>query len=174
LPVTRADLATIDPMRRVPALLLSLCILAGCQPTGGGSATPAPLTPGPTAPANPTANLTPGPSLPSQTDTAWGRIWDALPPWLPIPDGATPTETGEGPFTAELVLPAGSTAPAAADFFRTSFQAAGFAAVNLDGPLEDGSFVVSVPGNCQIEVRIAPLGGEVVASVLYGAGCPFE
>jgi hypothetical protein len=82
-----------------------------------------------------------------------------------------------GPVTAELALPSGSTAAGAAAFFRGEFQKAGFAAVNLDGPLEDGRFVVSVPGAggaCQIEVQAVPLGSGVVARVLYGAGCPFD
>lgn len=174
-------MATIDRMHRgfiaLTALLILLAVpvVGGCTPTPtAGSATPTATGPIGTSHGDPTAPPTLGPSLPTQTDTEWGRIWDALPPWFPIPDGASPTETGSGPATAELALPAESTAQAAADFFRTSFQAAGFAAVDVDGPLEDGAFVVSVPGNCQIEVRLAPLGNQVVARVLYGAGCPFE
>jgi hypothetical protein len=167
-------LGTIDTMLRGRAtVLVTLLCLAACSPApSGGSATPAAHPTG-TA-AIETAAVTPGPSLPGQSDTEWGRIWDALPPWFPIPDGASPTETGEGSYTAELALPAGSTAQLAADFYRTAFQAAGFTAIDVDGPLEDGSFVVAVPGSCHIEVRIAPLGSEVVAFVLYGAGCPFE
>jgi len=158
-------------MRRSLALLL--LVLAGCQPTEVGSATPAATAHGdPTAVA--TTPPTPGASLPSQTDTEWGRIWDALPPWFPIPEGAKRTETGEEAFSAELLLRAGSTAEAAAEFFRARFQAAGFASVDVDGPIEDGGFVVSVPGDCQIEVRIAQRGDSAVASVRYGARCPFE
>jgi hypothetical protein len=121
------------------------------------------------------ATPTPGPSLPSQTDTAWGRIWDALPPWFPIPAGAIPTETGSGPATAELQLAAGSgTAVDVARQFHEELQRAGFARVDLEGPLEDGSAVLSVPGPCHIEVRVIPLGDLIVARVLYGAACPFE
>ena len=35
------------------------------------------------------------PSLPSQTDTAWGRIWDDVPDSFPVAAGAEPaTDTG--------------------------------------------------------------------------------
>ena len=54
---------------------------------------------------------------------------------------------------------AGLTAGAAADVFRTGLLVY-FPTVDRDGPLEDGSFVVSVAGSCHIEVRIAPLGGR--------------
>ena len=81
-------------------------------------------------------------------------------------------------MTAELQLPAGAgTAMEIAQDFRAAFQQAGFAAVNLDGPLEDGSVTVSVPGfdgACRIEVQVVPLGSVVVARILYGADCPFE
>jgi hypothetical protein len=155
--------------RRIAALLVSAGIAAGCL---GGSATAVP--PAPTS-THDVATPTPGPSLPSQTDTAWGRIWDALPPWFPIPAGAVEAETGSEPATAELQLSAGSgTSVDIAGRFRDEFQRAGFADVDLEGPLEDGSAIVSVAGACQIEVRVIPLGDGIVARVLYGAACPFE
>jgi hypothetical protein len=161
--------------RSIAVLVAAASIVAGCGDQPLGSVHGATVGP----PASPTAAVpsTPGPSLPSQSDTAWGRIWDALPPSFPIPAGAIPTETSSGPVTAELALPRGSTAARAAAFFRGELQKVGFAAVNLDGPLEDGRFVVSVPGAagaCQIEVQAVPMGAGVVARVLYGAGCPFE
>jgi hypothetical protein len=161
--------------RRIAALVAAVGIVAGCSDRPLGSvmgATVQPLA----SPTPAGGSPTPGPSLASQSDTAWGRIWDALPPWFPIPVGATPIETGTGPTTAELALASGTTARDTATFFQGEFRKAGFAAV-LDGPLEDGSFVVSVPGlagGCQIEVRVVPKGTGVVARVLYGAGCPFE
>lgn len=158
------------------ALLASAGIVAGC--TFGPTTTPASATPVPVPPTATGPAATPGPSLPSQTVTEWGRIWDALPPWFPIPDGAQPTETGAGPATAELQLPASSgTAIEIATAFRAAFQQAGFATVNLDGPLEDGSVTVSVPGfegACRIDVQVVPLGSIVVARILYGADCPYE
>ncbi|MBI2781638.1 MAG: hypothetical protein HYX55_07585 [Chloroflexi bacterium] len=150
-------------------------VAAGCigGPVGTvQSATAAPPT-GQTPAVTP-ATFAPTPSLPAQSATQWGRIWDALPPWFPIPSGAKPTDTGSGSLTAELTLAAGSTAATAAGFFFTEFQKAGFAAVNHDGPLEDGSFVVTVTGGCAIEVRVVPLGDQFVARILYGAACPFE
>ena len=162
--------------RRIAALVAAAGLAVGCVDRPYGSVTGATVAPL-VSPAPGGATPTPGPSLPSQSDTAWGRIWDALPPWFPIPPGATPTETGTGPTTAELALPSGSIARDAALFFQMELQKAGFATVSLDGSLEDGSFVISVPsvpGGCQIEVRVGPKGTGVVARVLYGAGCPFE
>ena len=172
---------TIERMhgaRSIAAPLAALAIAlvaAGCVggPVGSvQSATAAPPT-GLTPTATP-ATVVPTPSLPTQSATDWGRIWDALPPWFPIPSGAKPTDTGSGPLTAELTLAAGSTAATAAGFFFSEFQKAGFAAVNPDGPLEDGGFVVRVVGDCAIEVRVVPLGDQLVARILYGAACPFE
>jgi hypothetical protein len=158
------------------ALLASAGIVAGC--TLGPPGTPIGATPVPLTPTAAGPSATPGPSLPSQTATEWGRIWDALPPWFPIPEGSKPTETGAGPVTAELELPASAgTAIEIARGFQVAFQQAGFAAVNLDGPLEDGSVTVSVPGSegaCRIDVQVVPLGSVVVARILYGADCPFE
>ena len=158
------------------ALLASASIVAGC--TLGPEGTPTSATPVPLPPTAAGPSATPGPSLPSQTATEWGLIWDALPPWFPIPDGAVPTETGAGPTTAELQLPAGSgTALEIARGFQVAFQQAGFPTVGLDGPLEDGTVTVSVPGlegACQIQAQVVPLGSVVVARILYGADCPFE
>lgn len=159
-------------VRSLAGLIAAAVILAGCIGGPAGTAQSATVAP-PKATAT-TPIIVPTPSLPTQSVTDWGRIWDALPPWFPIPSGSTPTDTGSGPMTAELALPAGSTASVTAGFFFTEFQKAGFAAVNHDGPLEDGSFVVSVVGSCPIEVRVVPLGDQVVARILYGAACPFE
>lgn len=168
----------VDRARSFAALLAAIAIAlvaAGCSVGPAGTAQSATAAP-PTGPA-PTATpaiVVPTPSLPTQSATEWGRIWDALPPWFPIPSGARATGTGSGPLTAELALPAGSTVATTAGFFFSELQKAGFAAVNQDGPLEDGSLVVTVAGNCAIEVRVVPLGDQVVARILYGAACPFE
>ena len=165
--------STIARMRRAGSILVFLAaatlVLGACSPTPSTAPTSA-SPPGLPTTSEPTSG--PGATLPAQTDTAWGRIWDALPKWFPVPDGASPTETGEGPFTAELALPAGSTPKAAADFFRDELMVL-LGTLNVDGPLEDGSYVLSMPGRCQAEVRIVPLGDLVVARILYGAGCPF-
>jgi hypothetical protein len=153
----------------IAVVLVSAAVLAGCIRGSGSAFPPTPIA------TKEVATPTPGPSLPSQTDTAWGRVWDALPPWFPIPAGAVATETGSGPATAELQLPAGSGAAVdIAGRFRDEFQRAGFPELDLEGPLEDGSVIVSVRGACQIEVRVIPLGDVLVARVLYGAACPFE
>ena len=167
-------MATIDRMpRRRSIALVALLSLAACSPAPSAIPTSPSSAPSSTiATDEPASTTSPTFSLPTQTDTAWGRIWDELPKWFPMPAGASPTETGEGPFTAELALPAGSAANSAAEFFQSGLEVS-FTPVNVDGPLEDGSFVVSVVGVCQVEVRVRPLGAQVVAQILYGAGCPF-
>jgi len=116
----------------------------------------------------------PAPSLPSQTDTAWGRIWDAVPSTFPVIQGAVPaTDTGEGAASALLALQAPDAMVIAA-FYRDALQAMGMT-VSMDGPLEDGSVTVSGAdgNNCAVQVSVKPAGSTNLISVLYGAGCPF-
>lgn len=170
---------------------LALAFVAACGSnvtTPGPTASPAPTSsPGPssTPSGGPTAvptdpGTTPTTGVPSQTDTDWGRIWDALPPSFPTYPGASPTETGEGPATAILDL--GEVAPAeAASFYETALRSAGLGTIEAVGPAEDGSWTVEVlglevfgRGTCRIRVTIAPLGTTAIATILYGADCPFE
>ena len=116
----------------------------------------------------------PAPSLPSQTVTAWGRIWDAVPSTFPVIQGAVPaTDTGEGAASALLALQAPD-AMVIAGFYRDALQAMGMT-VSMDGPLEDGSVTVSGAdgNNCAVQVSVKPAGSTNLISVLYGAGCPF-
>ena len=178
--------------RSAPPLLAAVLLLSGlsaaCVATPAASvaptappsvaATPAP-TPAPTAaPPSPVAtaavSASPAPSAAAgQTDTAWGRIWDALPPAFPAYPGAQPAQTGAGPASATLQLPA--QVDVAADWTREALEAAGWTIAAANGPLEDGSFVIdaTAAGTCKAQVSIAPMGGVTIATVLVGAGCPF-
>ncbi|HET9344228.1 MAG TPA: hypothetical protein VFO05_00895 [Candidatus Limnocylindrales bacterium] len=179
------------PRRRSPTgvgavlLLVASLAVAAC---GSAQPSPTPATPGAPTPAgpSPTSELTPVPggstaaspilvSPPTQTDTEWGRIWDALPPAFPLPPDAVPTETREGPASASLAV--GAAADTTAGFMESALTAAGFSIESVEGPSEDGSYTLNAVGpdpGCQAQVRVVPLSGTTNVVVLYGAACPFE
>ena len=156
---------------------------AACTGPAPTQTTPAPTVPRATASASllpvdsptpvPGPTATPGPTLPGQTDTAWGRIWDALPPAFPAFAGSRPTDTGAGP--ASGMFDVAGAAGDIASFYRTALEGAGFTTVSYDGPLDDGGWVVGSSGanGCALQVSIVPLGGSTTVTILYGAACPF-
>jgi hypothetical protein len=154
-------------------MIVAGLLAAACTP--GSTATAAPTrTSSSNAPATSAApsEARGRPSLPSQTDTAWGRIWDSLPPSFPMPLGSQPaTDTGEV-SSGQLLVP--STREAVVDFYRDAFRDAQFT-VGTDGPLEDGSVIVTASNGsqCRIQVSVRAAGTQSMVTVLYGAGCPF-
>jgi hypothetical protein len=110
-----------------------------------------------------------------QTDTAWGRIWDSLPTGFPTIPGATPSEeAGTGPASAILAV-AGGDAKTIATALQTQLEAAGFTIEGLNGPAENGGYVLDVTGTdpgCKVQATVAPLGGLTTVTILYGALCP--
>lgn len=179
----RMNTSSVRGLAAGPAALLALAIvlLAGCgqnvttpspSPTGAPpSATP---SDGPTAvPTD--AGTSPEPSPPGQSDTDWGRIWDALPESFPEFAGASPAETGEGPASA--VLDVGDTDPAeVAAYYVGALEAAGYSTLARSDPREDGSIEAEWAGDttCRVRATITPLGGTTIVTILYGADCPFE
>jgi hypothetical protein len=179
--------------RRSPSTLtavlvagLFLVTLAACS-TAQPVATPSPTASAATASASPTPDLTPVPggsaatssgavaSPPTQTDTEWGRIWDALPASFPLPPDAVPTETGEGPASGSFAV--GDTAQHTATVMQTALTGAGFSFESVEGPSEDGSYTLNAVGaspDCLAQVRVVPLSGTTNVVVLYGAACPWE
>jgi hypothetical protein len=158
-------------MRIVAGLVLAGLIAAACTPGPSGT----PIATGAGQPAASSAGLSPGPTLPSQTETSWGRIWDGLPPWFPMPPGSQiATDTGQGPSSGQLQVPASR--DEVVRFYRQALGAAD-ATVGTDGPLEDGSVKVTASGegSCRIELSIRETGArQSMVTVLYGASCPFE
>lgn len=158
-------------------MLLAGLLAAACTPapspsptaTGGPDVSDVPATPGGT-PAG-----SPGPSLPSQTDTAWGRIWDALPSSFPAAPGSqVATDTGEGASSGQLIVPAAR--DEVVQFYRQTFRDGGFE-IRTEGPLEDGSVTVTAESATGCRMQLSVVGTatrESMATVLYGAGCPFE
>jgi hypothetical protein len=109
-----------------------------------------------------------------QTDTGWGRIWDELPGAFPIYPGSTPaddaaTEPVSGTFALD-----GADARVVATWMQTELERAAYRTEALNGPFEDGSYILELVGigACRIEVAVGPLGGLTIVSVRYGAACP--
>jgi hypothetical protein len=177
--------------RRTLLLIGVVLLAAAC---GGRSGTDDPLQSAIEATASPTAEPTEAPGespivVPSeavqsfepppvtQTDTAWGRIWDGLPAGFPVYPGAIESEEAGG---GEPVSAMFSVADAAPDEIATALQSqlelATFSTEALSGPLEDGGFVIDSVGDagCRIETTVTPAGGLTLITVRYGADCPFE
>jgi hypothetical protein len=111
----------------------------------------------------------------TQTDTEWGRIWDKLPPSFPRFPTEVPTETGEGPYSAEVAID--QPVDLVSQFIQDNMYQRGFTFESVEGPAEDGGVTLNAVGpgdGCAAQVRIKPLGGSTVMSILYGASCPFE
>lgn len=115
------------------------------------------------------------PGQASQTETDWGRIWDALPASFPTPPGSVPSEPiGRGPSSAELAV--GTSADEVAEFYEAGLGAAGYVS-SRQGPLEDGSYVfdsMSAVAGCELQVTVTPLSGLTHVTILFGAACPFR
>jgi len=162
------------------ALALATAVVAGCGAVGPSASSPSsgPPASAPVLTPVPGGSAAPSPadaSPPSQSDTDWGRIWDALPASFPLPPGATPTETGEGPASARVQVPGGAAATAA--LMQSSLTGRGFAIDAANGPAEDGGFAIDASRlgtECRTQIRVTPLGDVTVVTVLYGALCPFQ
>lgn len=149
--------------------------LAACGSTTptAPNATPRP-TPSPAVSALPTLTGSAAP-VAGQTDTAWGRIWDSLPTGFPTYPGSTPSEEAStGPASATLAVQ-GADAKTIATALRSQLEAAGYTTEGLNGPAEDGGYVLESTGTtagCKVQATVAPLGGLTIVTILYGADCP--
>lgn len=137
---------------------------ASPTPPGGGP-TPVPTVPG----DSPDASAPVG-----QTDTEWGRIWDALPDGFPRYPGSIPTETRAGPVSAEFAV--GADPESITTWLQASLEGAGYSTEALSGPLEDGSLVIEsiADEGCRVETVVTPLSGTTHVTVRFGAACPFD
>jgi hypothetical protein len=171
--VTRPDLDRLGLRCFVlGSWLTAAVVLAAC-----GSTTP---TAPPSRSVPPATSLAPSTVAPSassptsQTDTAWGRIWDTLPAGFPVITGSTPAEAAHGAASATLVVD-GNAARTVATSMQTALEGAGFRTQGLSGPLEDGSYVldaVGTPAGCKVQVTASPLGGMTTVTIMYAAACP--
>jgi len=159
-------------------------ILSACGP---GSTPATQVTTAPASPAESTTSAStevPGSSVTgpvppasgalTQTDTEWGRIWDAVPPGFPRYPGSTVAADAESsPVSAAFAIESGDPKAIAA-WFQSRLESRAFRTEGVSGPLEDGSYVLDSAGagSCRSQVRVAPAGGLTLITVLYGAGCP--
>ena len=128
------------------------------------------------ASAEPTsATASAGPAV-GQTDTDWGRIWDAVPADFPrFPGSKVADDTGDAPVSARFVVDGGDPEAIAA-WMQSAMETATYSTEGLNGPLEDGSMVLDSVGEagCRIQTTVAPLGGTTFVTVRYGASCPLH
>jgi len=159
--------------RRLLVLIPLAVLMTGCGSTGPTAiASPAAATEEP-RPSGSTATALPSAAA-GQTDTDWGRIWDTVPASFPRFPGSTPADdAGAEPVSARYGVPAGDPR-AIATWFEDALERGGFSTVGLNGPAEDGGFVLdsSGEGRCRVQTTIAPLGDMTFITVRYGAGCP--
>lgn len=173
--------------RRSPLLALLAVVLALGACNANPSATASPAASGSTT--SPTATLTPVPtesseaspsssagaavSPPTQTDTAWGRIWDALPPSFPVFPGAQSAPDTTGAASATVTTPTDVTT--VTTWLVDSLERAGFQAT-ASPALEGGAHVIdaSAAGGCKAQVQVSRQGSLTNIVTLYGASCPFS
>jgi hypothetical protein len=165
-------------------LILPIALLAaGCgspvsSPTASAGVTAGDV-PGATtssvAPTPPNRSTSPSASLAAgQTDTDWGRIWDTVPAGFPrFPGSTVAHDAGPDPASARFSVPGGDP-KTIATWIQGALEEAGLDTVGLNGPAEDGSFVLDSvgAGECRAQTTIAPLGDITFISVLYGSDCP--
>ncbi|HET7169787.1 MAG TPA: hypothetical protein VFI69_11360 [Candidatus Limnocylindrales bacterium] len=174
--------------RRLLALLPLILAASACgssaPTTAVATAGTSPATPSePASPAasesaaasgSPTGDATASAAGVDQTDTAWGRIWDAVPAGFPRFPGSVPGGDASGePASGRFVVAGGDPADVAS-WMQSALETATYSTEALSGPLEDGSFVLDSVGEgaCRIETTVAPLGGMTFITIRYGADCP--
>jgi len=106
------------------------------------------------------------------TQTDWGTILDAVPDTFPRYPDAKTSEPPSEPVSDALETTA--SVDDVATWYRDALGSAGFGAIDVSSPLEDGSRVLDGEANapgCQVQLTFRPLGESTMIIVLYGAGC---
>ena len=161
---------------------LALTLAACGSGTGAGQPGSAPTAEASTPPANPGADHPPdahpapsASSTASQTDTAWGRIWDAVPAGFPRYPRAAPADDASADPASLRYAVSGADPETIAAWLQAGMETATFS-TDVSGPLEDGSFSLDSVGDagCRIQSTVAPVGGMTFVTVLYGASCPIR
>ena len=167
--------ATQPPRPDAPDRIPDRGLWIDAELAAGSTQPSAPATGGTSAPTEALASTSSSASLAAgQTDTDWGRIWETVPAGFPAsPAAHPPTTRSAEPASARFAVPGGDP-QAIATWFQEALETATFSTVGLNGPAEDGGFVLDSvgEGECRIETRIAPLGDTTFITVLYGADCP--
>ena len=167
---------TTRPRRLRPLLLLAIAASIGaCGGTGGSPASGDPSEPPTVGPSSAVASSTPSSAVTvSQSDTDWGRIWDGVPAGFPRFAGARSADDVTPEPVSDAYVVEGGDAATIASWLQSSMESATYSTESLSGPLEDGGFVLDSVGDgaCRIQTTIAPQGGLILVTVLYGADCP--
>ena len=111
-----------------------------------------------------------------QTDTDWGRIWDRLPAGFPVyPESVIAEEAASGPASAVYVVarsrPGGRRRMVPGPSRAGCVQHAGPVG-SARGRRATSSIPSGGTRHAERRSRIAPLGGTILVTVRYGAGCP--
>lgn len=165
-PVSRHGTHRLAGLGLAAALLLGACNATTPPPSMTEVPTPASAQP---------SDAASGAAPVGQTDTDWGRIWNELTEAFPVFPGATPADdAATEPVSATFALEGGVDPRTVASWMQTELERAAYRTEALNGPFEDGSYVLDLAGagECRIEVAVGPLGGLTRVSVRYGAACP--
>ena len=171
--------------RRVRTLLVAALLMVGaCGPepvpgvpgasTGPSDAPAASATAAPSAEGSPETSAEASAGGLTQTDTAWGRIWDGVPTGFPRAAGARDADDATAEPVSDAYVVEGGDAADLASTLQAALEGATYSTESLSGPLEDGSFVLESTGatDCRVQTAIVPQGGLILVTVLYGAACP--
>ena len=163
---------------RASALAWVALSLAGCTSIPVSTGTPPSSAPPPTTSVDPDPSPTPvDPSFPDQAETEWGPIWLAVPENFPAPPRGEAAEPETGPASAAWIVPPGALPSPrdVAQFYVDRYTEEGYGG-GRNGPLEDGSYTAwaSDGYGCDIVVTAVSRGESTLATVFYGAGCPFR
>lgn len=177
---------------RASALVIAIAVLAACTGSAasrsgsaaatGPVATVAAAAPSTSAAPSPAPTSSPPPAataaaasqkLPSQTNTAWGRIWDAIPgsfPRYPGSSDGTPLTAASATFDVPADVATVSS------WMDSGLEAIGYR-TTASGPGEDGSMTLDSVGpgsGCKARTTVAKTGGTTTMTILLGAACPFS
>lgn len=163
-------------LRRLATLLVLTLSVSACSSVGTPTSPAASATAGMIPAVTSSAAAGPsGSTSTSQTDTDWGRIWDALPAGFPAIAASRPAEEASiGPASATLVVD-GDVAKAVVTTIESKLKTTGYRTDALSGPLEDGTFTLEVTGaaaGCRVMVTAKPTGAVTTVTILYGSDCP--
>jgi hypothetical protein len=158
--------------RRLVPVIPFVLLIAACG--SNPSTSPSPPPPTSAEPSQPAETAAPSIAPQAgQTDTDWGRVWDALPAGFPrYPGAAAADDASAAPASGRYAVAGGDPEEIAA-WLQAAMETATFS-TDVSGPLEDGSFTLDSMGDgkCRIQTTIAPLGEMTFVTVLYGADCP--
>lgn len=155
------------------APVASSAVVAAATAAATSAASPKASAKAPAPTAKPAVSAGPAATAVGTTQTAWGRILDAVPDAFPVfPDATLADAPPNGAVSGAWVAKA--SVNEVVTWYRDALQAANFAKVDLGSALEDGSRVLDAQGDlpeCKAQVTVGPAGNTTMITVLVGAGC---